>query len=81
MERAKKDLHHIIRDIDRARDEEFWIRNQDVCYLRERRCPYTRLCKVGMRPQVLMDFDQEDDTHPELDLDNALIPDGEELPE
>ena len=72
LDRAKRDLLRVTEEIEEARDRDFWVRNTGVCFLRSRKCPYTELCKRGMRPQVLSRFNVY---HPELDLDNALIPD------
>jgi hypothetical protein len=74
LEELRQQLIHTYYRIKSARDEESWLMNTGVCYLRQRKCPYTRLCKEGMRPDILAMFHQED-PHPELNLDDALVPD------
>lgn len=80
LSRAQDNIDRMIDEIEEARDLDFWVRNTGVCYMRQRKCPYTTICKQGLTPQVLSGFNQ-DEPHPELELGSALIPDGAEIPQ
>lgn len=73
-------LNRITEEIDEASNRDFWTRNTGVCYMRQRKCPYTDLCKNGMKPHIISNYNQEP-IHQELDLDDCLIPDNCNLPE
>jgi len=70
FEEMELDMHRIVDEIASCHEEDYFRRNTDTCYLRERRCNYQPFCISGITAQNVLTYQKKD---PFCELDEVNV--------